>query len=245
MQRQRLVALDDSEWQETTWRRNSNESDVREPIQGFEYSRVREEIIRRSPGLFNVPPAWRESIPDPIGQKTFKRNYDPGLPDRAYAEHLIHLFQTEVFAISPYIALQMFVERANEMYDSVNERDSSGIPVDTSRSWLVLFFATLALTAHYIQDEIILQHSAAQTDPTVPIGSDLAEAAAFFFGPIAKKNTLDDIRGALMLAVYFKERNELETANMWLGLSCKIAQHLGNIRFTILIRRMPSLFSGI
>src|SRR5947207_8229797 len=68
MQRQRLAALDDSEWADTTWRRNSNESDVRDPIRGYDFRHVREEIIRRSPGLFHVPPAWRESVPDLVGE---------------------------------------------------------------------------------------------------------------------------------------------------------------------------------
>src|SRR5271170_1153042 len=66
MQRQRLAALDDPEWSETSWRRNSSESEVREPIRSHDFSRVRGEIIRRSPGLFSVPPAWREVIPDPV-----------------------------------------------------------------------------------------------------------------------------------------------------------------------------------
>ena len=60
MQQHRLAALDNAEWEDITWRRGSTESDVREPTLGFDFTQVREEIIRRSPGLFNVPPAWRE-----------------------------------------------------------------------------------------------------------------------------------------------------------------------------------------
>src|SRR5438552_8148465 len=105
MQRQRLAALDDSEWADTTWRRNSNESDVRKPIRGFDFRRVREEIIRRSPGLFHVPPAWRELAPDPVGESEvvvskYNNTFNPTLPPRPFVEHLLELFRTEVFAIS-------------------------------------------------------------------------------------------------------------------------------------------------
>src|SRR5208282_5325251 len=100
MQRQRLAALDDSEWAETSWRRNSNESDIREPIPGFDFSSIREEIIRRSLGLFHVPPAWRELVPDPVdddvGSHHCKNNFTPTLPPRPFTEHLLQLFQSEV-----------------------------------------------------------------------------------------------------------------------------------------------------
>src|SRR5436190_13922280 len=127
MQRQRLAALDDSEWADTTWRRNSNESDVREPIRAFDFRRVREEIIRRSPGLYHVPPAWREPVPDPVSEKyhtgcsRYKNNLNPTLPPRSFVEHLLELFTAEVSFVSPYVDLQTFVERTNEIYDSENE----------------------------------------------------------------------------------------------------------------------------
>ena len=232
MQRQRLAALDDSEWADTTWQRNSNESDVRESIRGFDFRRVREEIIRRSPGLFNIPPTWRESVPDPVGESdvsvsNYKNNFNPTLPPRPFVKHLVELFKTEVFSISPYVDLQVFVDRTNELYDPENERDKNGIPLHASRSWLVVFYATLAFTAQCIQDDVILQHYSAKSEPPIPIGWDLADAAALFFGPVTKKNTLDDIRGALTLAVYYKQLNELSAANIWLGVACKIAQYLG------------------
>src|SRR5271169_14235 len=69
MQRQRVAALDDSEWTDTAWRRNSSEPDVRDSIPGFDFSHAREEIIRRSPGLFQVPPAWREPVSDLVSEK--------------------------------------------------------------------------------------------------------------------------------------------------------------------------------
>jgi hypothetical protein len=102
------------------------------------------------------------------------------------------------------------------LYDTEEERNEHGIPMSASRGWLVLFFATLALTANLIQDEIILQHYS-QQDASILIGWDLADSAAFLFGPVTKKNTLDDVRGALTLAVYFKQLNELGAANSWLG----------------------------
>jgi hypothetical protein len=232
MQRQRLAALDDSEWTDTSWRRNSNESDIREPIPGFDFGRVREEIIRRSPGLFHVPPAWRELAPSPVGEKDVssrhdQKNFNPTLPPRPFAEHLRQLFQSEVFAISPYVDLQSFVERAKEMYDTESESNKKEISLNASNSWLVLFFAILALTAQCIQDDIILKHYKEHSALNIPIGRDLADAAAFFFGPATQKKTLDDIRGALVLVVYFKQLNELGAANIWLGLAYKIAQYLG------------------
>lgn len=231
MQRQRLAALDDSEWPDTTWRHNSNESDVREPIPGFDFHRVREEIIRRSVGLFQLPLAWREPVHDPVSEMDVGlwqyKNFSPTLPPRSFVQHLLHLFQTEVFVISPYIDCQTFVERTNEIYESEGERDENGIPLHASRSWLVVFFATLALTAQCIQDETILQHYLDQSDSTLAIGWNLAHTAAFFFGPVTKKHTLDDIRGALTLGIFFKQINELGAANIWLGLALKIALHLG------------------
>jgi hypothetical protein len=242
MQRQRLAALDDSEWTDTTWRRNSNESDVREPIRGFDFRRVREEIILRSPGLFHVPPAWQESVPDLVGDDVGgshnKTNLSPTLPPQPFFNHLLQLYKTEVFTISPYVEFQSFIERANDMYDTEEERDENRIPLHASRSWLVVFFATLALTAQCIQDDIILQYYSGGEERTTPIGWDFAETAALFFGPVTKKNTLDDIRGALTLAIYYKQLNELGAANIWLGLACKIAQYLGIIAPT------SSNFSG-
>ena len=130
------------------------------------------------------------------------------------------------------------------MYDSETERDKNGIPFYASRSWLVMFFATLALTVQYIQDDVILQHYSAQGEPAIPIGWDLADSAAFFFGPVTKKNTLDDVRGALMLATYYKQLNELGAANIWLGLACKIAQYLGTtFSSNANKRRVPSFLA--
>ena len=248
MQRQRLAALDDSEWSETSWRRNSSESDVRDPIRSYDFSRVRGEIIRQSPGLFNVPPAWRETVPDPVNDNVgiymYKNNFNPTLPPRAFAEHLFELYKTEAFAICPFVEFQTFVERVNQLYDTEEERNEHGIPMSASRGWLVLFFATLALTAHLIQDEVILQHYS-QLDASIPIGLDFADSAASFFGPVTKKHTLDDVRGVLTLAVYFKQLNELSAANSWIGLACKIAQCLGiyNFNFVNSNSRLPSLFA--
>jgi hypothetical protein len=232
MQRQRLAALDESEWTDTTWQRNPNESDIRESMRGFDFRRVREEIILRSPGLFHIPPAWRESVPDPVGEldvgvSNYKDNFNPTLPARPFVNHLLELFRTEVFTISPYLDFQAFVDRVNELYGSENEPENSRIPSYASRSWLVVFYATLALTAQYIQDDLILQHYSAQSESEIRIGWDLADTAVFFFGPATKKTTLDDIRGALMLAVYYKQLNELGAANVWLGVACKNAQYLG------------------
>ena len=194
-------------------------------FQTYDFRRVREEIIRRSPGLFNVPPALEGNNPDPIGDEDQKSTSRPTLPPRDFALHVLHLFETEVFAVSPYVELHVFLSRTKETYDSAG--DGGEIASGTSRSWLVVLFATLALTCQCIQDEIILQHYATGEKSAIPIGRDLADSAAFFFGPVTKTNTLDDIRGALTLAVYFKQMNELGAANIWLGLSCKIAQYLG------------------
>ena len=244
MQRQRLAALDDSEWTESTYRRNSNDSDIKEPIPTLDFRRVREEIIRRSPGLFNVPPAWRESIPDPVGDDISCKLSPPILPPREFAHHLVHLFRTEVFAWSPFVDVDVFMERAEEMYDSEYPKDDGGIPLNTSRSWLVVFYATLAYTAQLIQDDVIMQYYA-DKEYSGPIGGDLADCAVFFFGPVTKKNNLDDIRGALTLAVYYKQLNELGAANIWLGLAYKIAQYLGISSFNPFNCRMSSIFTWI
>jgi hypothetical protein len=157
-------------------------------------------------------------------------------------EHLLQLFKGELFAGSPFVDLDVFAERATELYESDGARDEHGILLSTSRSWLVVFFATLALTALCVQDEVIMHN---QTDATVPVGWDLAEAATFYFGPLTKRNTVDDVRGALLLAVYYKQLNELGAANVWLGLCCKIAQYLGSkpVLRNFLTSRLPSLLS--
>jgi len=242
MQRQRLAALDDAEWSETTWRRNSNGSDPREPIRGADFRRVRDEILQRSPGLFNVPPAWREPIPDPVSESQeagvcyYKSIQPPRLPPQPFARHLLDLFTKEVFAICPYVDPNLFTERATAIYDSTGPRDENGIPLDTSRSFLTLFFASLAHTAQCIQDDVILQHYASMENPEITIGRDLADSAVAYFGPMTKKATLDDIRGALTLALYYKQVNELTAANLWLGSAVKMAQSLGNLL------RLPFLY---
>lgn len=232
MQRQRLAALDESEWSESSWRRNSSESDIREPLKTSDFRHVREEIIRRSPGLFNVPPAWRETVPDPVsggyfGSCHYQRDFRPALPPRPFVQHLLHLFTTEVFAISPTVDLEEFSEQVRQLYEADQIRDEGGIPLNTSRSWLVFFFAILALTAQYIQDDTILQHYSTEEGPTLPIARDLAESALYFIGPATKKNTLDDVRGSMALSLYYNQLNEVSAACIWLGLSCKIAQNLG------------------
>ena len=248
MQRQRLAALDDSDWTETTWRQSSNDSDVREPIPGLNYARVRDEIIGRSPGLFQVPPAWRDTGGELLNEETtgfYMSGVPPRLPERDYVEHLLRLFRTEVFVIGPWVELQKFMELASALYGS--DRNENGVPVNTPRSWLVVFFAILALTAICIQDEVILRHASELKYPSIPVGWELAEAAIFFFGPVTKRNTLDNARGALALAMYFKQLNELEPANLWIGIATKIAQHLGKpfIPLSSNGRRMPSIFLGI
>ena len=114
------------------------------------------------------------------------------------------------------------------MYNSEHPRDEGGIPLNTSRSWLVFFFAVLAFTAQSIQDDIILHHYSTEQDPTLPIARDLAESAVYFLGPITKKNKLDDVRGSLALSLYYNQLNEISAANIWLGFACKVAQNLGN-----------------
>jgi len=230
MQRQRIASLDESDWPESSLRRPSSESDRRTPLRDFDFHRVRDEIIRRSPGLFLVAPAWREPVPDPVSEGSiglcfYKNLFSPRLPPRQLMEHLLQLFKAEVFAVSPYVDLDLFTERATELYESNAEKDEHGILLHASRSWLVVFFATLALTAHTVQDEVIMR---SYTEPSVPIGWDLVDAAAFYFGPVTKRNTVDDVRGALILAVYYRQLNELGAANIWLGLSCKVAQYLGS-----------------
>ena len=229
MQRQRMASLDESDWVESSFRRPLNESDGRNPLRDFNFHRVRDEIIRRSRGLFFVPPAWREPVPDSIsegsvGPYSSKNLFSPKLPPRLLMEHLLRLFKAEVFPVSPFVDLDLLTERATELYESKAERDEHGILLHASRSWLVVFFATLALTAHTVRDEVIMQF---YPELSVPIGRDLVDAATFYFGPVTKRNTVDDVRGSLLLAVYYRQLNELGAANIWLGLSCKIAQYLG------------------
>lgn len=232
MQRQRLAALDESEWSESSWRRNSSESDIRDPLKAFDFQRIRQEIIRRSPGLFNVPPAWRETVPDLVsdghlGSSHYQPDFRPVLPDRFFVDYLLHLFTTEVFAISPTVPLEEFSQEVRQMYDSEHLRDDNGIPLNASRSWLAFFFAVLAFTAQCIQDDIIFQHYSTEEGLMPPNARDLAESAAYFLGPITKKNTLDDVRGSLALSLYYNQLNEISAAHIWLGLACKIAQNLG------------------
>ena len=231
MQRQRLAAIDESEWSESSWRRNSSESDIRDPLKTSDFRRVREEIIRRSPGLFNVPPAWREFALDPVGGGYFGSSHHetafrPVLPPRPIVQHLLDLFTTEVFVISPTVSVEEFSEQVQQLYDPDQILDEGGIPLNISRSWLVFFFAILAFTAQCIQDDTILQHYSMEAGPALPIARDLADSASHFLGPITKKNTLDDVRGALALSMYYNQLNEVSAANIWLGLACKIAQNL-------------------
>jgi hypothetical protein len=253
MQRQRLAELDDpAEWSETTWRRSSSEPDARGPqelIRGVDFQRVRDEIILRSSGLFNLPPAWREYVPDPISEselgKCYYNRLRPPLPPRLFTEHLLELLRNEVFAICPYVDLDIFIERALAIYDSTEPRDEMGIPLDTSRSFLTMFFGYLAYTAQCIQDDIILEHYSS-TDPKMIIGHDLADAAVAYFGPVTKKPTIDDVRGALMLALYFRQINEVGGANLWLCVSIKMAQYLCALPFGgHSDLRSPSLFPRI
>ena len=243
IQNQRLTDLDDSEPAASTWTQNSNEYNV---IRRFDFSKVREEIIHRSSGLFHVPPSWRKSMSYSMSEKV-KNKLNPKLPSRPFVDHLLHLFKEEVYVISPYIDFQLFLMRTNEMYDAVGDQDINGIPPHTSPSWLVVFFATLALTAQCIQDEIILQHYSEQIEQTIPIGWDLVDAATLFFRPFTERITMDDISGTLMLALFYKQLNELGAANIWLGVSCKIAQYLGEhlLILRILIGRVPSVFARI
>jgi hypothetical protein len=226
VQKQRLAALDDAEWSDLTWRRSSD-ADVRDPIRRVDFRLVREIIIHRSSGLFTLPPAWREPISDPIGQERAACTRRPALPPQLFVEHLLNLFRNEVFFISPSMDPDLFLERSAALYSSSEPRDENGVPVGTSRSWLMVFFAVLAFTSYCIQDEVILQHYATVEERLLHIGEDLAECAMCFFGPITKRSTLDDIRGALLLAEYYKTCNEMGAANLWLGASVKMAQLLG------------------
>ncbi len=97
------------------------------------------------------------------------------------------------------------------------------------------FFAVLALTAQFIQDDIILQYYSTEEAPTSPIAQDLAESAVYFLGPGTNKKKLDDVRGSLVLSLYYNQLNEINRANIWLGLACKVAQNLGIFIFSIAI----------
>jgi hypothetical protein len=129
MEKKRLAAPDESEW-----RQNSSESDIREPLEAFSFQHIREEIITRSPGLFNVPPAWRETIPDVVSDGRLESCYDqqdfrPVLPPRPFIIHLLHLFTTEVFAIGPTVFVKEFGEKVSQMYVSEHRRDDGGISI--------------------------------------------------------------------------------------------------------------------
>jgi len=233
MQKQRLAALDEGEWADApTW---SRETDVRQAgNKAVDFASVREQIIRRSHGLFSVPPAWRENVSDSLSgdkETTGVKNDDfkPVLPDRSFVQHLVRLYIKHVSNVAPYMDLTDFTNRARQLYDINGEEGDNGIPLQTSRSWMFMFFATLALTAYYIQDSTILEHYQKQEDRALPVGWDLACAAAHFSGPFTKRTSLNDVRGALTLGNYFRQLNELGAASVWLGVACKIGQNIGNV----------------
>ena len=226
MESQRLEAVKYPELAETirTHRFGDPEMRTRDPTRGVDFRRVRAEIIRRSPGLFNVPPGWRESVDDTMTASDLSTTTQsqPSLPPRELADHLLHLFSTETFCFCPTVDVDDFVGQVQAMYITDQDRDESGIPRNTSRSWFCMVLAYFALTAQLIQDDVILEHS----NRVVRIGQDFADSASACLGPAWRKNTLDDVRGALALSLYYKMVNEMGAANVWLAVATRIAQNI-------------------
>ena len=252
MQKQRLAALDDPEWADSAvWSRTSSESDTRQAGNtAIDFASVREQIMKRSQGLFNVPPAWRENVSDLLGEgmETIGFEYDGiklVLADRTFVQYLVELYISDVSNVAPYMDLNDFTNRANQLYDINEENGDNRIPLQTSRSWLSVFFATLALTAYSIQDQAILEYYEKQKDRSFPVGWDFARAAIHFSGPFMRRSSINDVRAALTLGIYFRQLNELGGASIWLGVACRIGQNIGNVFICNSKCRNKPILSGL
>jgi hypothetical protein len=204
-----------------------NQSHRNSPI-GSEIRRAREELVSGSQGLFNVPEAWSLPFDGTANLQEPQMCCPPStLPDPALVSRLIHGFQMGAFRISPYHEVDEFVELSNRIYASAT-RGNEGPEISPAhpKSWLVGFFASLALTAHCMSDD--KEVAAHYHDrPQTAVGWDLAYSAQWFFTPMSRKRTVDDVRGSLALSIYYRRLNHMDSARIWLSVSREIALQLG------------------
>ncbi|EGP90579.1 uncharacterized protein MYCGRDRAFT_36968 [Zymoseptoria tritici IPO323] len=180
----------------------------REPppvINGFDD--VRKNIRNYSKGIFKPPPPYRTTGPQPLITQS-----NLPLPPKHVADRLLGHYHSWMHASAPLLHFPTFMQDYEDVYHAGTFAQCPGI-------WVALFHAVLACgTLMEPQPD----KTVAETD-----GARYIETCLMSINTWSDDLTLDRVRVALLLSVFFIEVNMQSPAWIWLGAAARISQDIG------------------
>jgi hypothetical protein len=180
----------------------------REPppvIDGFDD--VRKNIRNYSKGIFKPPPPYRMTGPQPkIAQSNLP------LPAKHTADRLLANYHSWMHAHAPLLHFPTFMQEYEAVYRAGGFQQCPGI-------WVALFHAVLACGTLM---EPQPSKTVAETD-----GARYIETCLMSIDTWSDDLTLDRVRTALLLSVFFMEVNMQSPGWIWLGAAVRISQDIG------------------
>ncbi|KAK5754565.1 hypothetical protein LTS12_015402 [Elasticomyces elasticus] len=174
-------------------------------IGGFEETRMN--IREKGRGIFKPPPPYRQfKLPS-----LYSRS-DQQLPPKKDADRLLSNYHGSVHVYAPMIHWPTFMQEYEGVYRAGSFQHMPHI-------WVAVFYGALACGR--------------LMDPQQPTSTQEEDAATYVDLCISNINTwsddfsLDSVRSAVLISVYFMEINWRSAGWVWLGSAVRIAQDLG------------------
>lgn len=174
-------------------------------MEGFEDTR--RNIRDYSRGIFEPPTPFRHSPPQPLYP-----HVTHALPPRHVADRLISHYHGSVHVYAPLLNWPTFTQEYEMLYKTGSFQESKHI-------WVALFYAVLACGT--------------LMDPQPNGSAQEAEGARYMDACFASIDTwsdaltIDRVRVALLMSIYFMEVNLRTPGWVWLGAAVHIAQDIG------------------
>jgi hypothetical protein len=174
-------------------------------MEGFDV--VRKNIRNYSKGIFKPPPPYRSTGPQP---KVTQPNLP--LPPKHVADRLLSNYHSWLHAFAPVLHFPTFMQEYEEVYRAGTFAHCPGI-------WVALFHIVLACgTLMEPQPRKMIS----ETD-----GARYVETCLMCINTWSDDLTLDRVRTALLISMFFMEVNMQSPGWIWLGAAVRISQDIG------------------
>jgi hypothetical protein len=187
---------------------DSSTKERRPPLpdaKGFEETRAN--IRNYARGIFKPPPPYRV-----FGSQPNYPHVARTLPVRHVADRLISHYHGSVHVYAPHLHWPTFMQEYENIYRTGNFQNSPHI-------WVSVFYGVLACGS--------------LMDPQPNGSAQEGEGASYLDLCMSSINTwsdeltLDTVRAALLISIYFIETNLRSAGWMWLGAAIRTAQDIG------------------
>lgn len=174
-------------------------------LEAFDEARTNVRNFAR--GIYKPPPPYRVYGPQPNYPHT-----TPALPPKHVADRLLSHYHGSVHVYAPHLHWPTFLQEYENVYRVGSFQQSTHI-------WVSVFYGVLACGT--------------LMDPQPNISIQEGEGAAYLDLCVRNINTwsdeltLDCVRAAALISVYFIETNFRSAGWMWLGAAIRTAQDIG------------------